>query len=152
MSSEVSSNLYDIYHFRVNKLLMMGRGTARNTQSFMPKQICEISASSWFYYKEVLKSYCFTSLTHYYIFSIKRETNLFHLAEITSYFVRITKYFLLFGLNAWGFRLHFASWWHRLYDSTFINATAHLTAVDYNWISKEYVKIYLYSDFCLFCI
>jgi hypothetical protein len=37
----------------VNKLLMMGRGTARNIQSFMPKKIWEISASCWFYCKEI---------------------------------------------------------------------------------------------------
>ena len=33
---------------------MMDRGTVRNMQSFMPLQICEISSSSWFYYKEIL--------------------------------------------------------------------------------------------------
>jgi len=30
---------------------MMGRGTVRNRYSFIPKIILEISASSWFYYK-----------------------------------------------------------------------------------------------------
>ena len=43
---------YTIAEFTVNKLLMMDRGTVRNIQSFIPKQICEISASSWFCYKE----------------------------------------------------------------------------------------------------
>jgi hypothetical protein len=37
----------------VNKLLMMDRRTVRNMYSFMPKLICEIGASSWFYYKEI---------------------------------------------------------------------------------------------------
>jgi len=37
----------------VNKLLMMCRGTARNMYSFMLKSIWEISALSWFYYKEI---------------------------------------------------------------------------------------------------
>ena len=52
---KLSANLYDIYHGCVysEKLLMMDRGTVRNTQSFIPKQILEISASSWFYYKKV---------------------------------------------------------------------------------------------------
>jgi len=44
---------YTIVEYTVNKLLMMDRRTVRNTKSFMPKQICEISASSWFYYKEM---------------------------------------------------------------------------------------------------
>ena len=35
-------------------ILVMGRGTTRNMQCFMTKLICEISASSWFYYKETL--------------------------------------------------------------------------------------------------
>ena len=39
----------------VNKLLMMDRGTVRNMSSFKTKLICEISASSWFYYKEILE-------------------------------------------------------------------------------------------------
>jgi hypothetical protein len=43
---------YTIAEWTVSKLLMIGRGTARNMQSFMPKYICEISACSWFYYKE----------------------------------------------------------------------------------------------------
>jgi hypothetical protein len=36
---KLSSNLYDIYQYRVysGKLLMMGRGTARNVWSFMPE-------------------------------------------------------------------------------------------------------------------
>ena len=37
----------------VNKLLMIYRRIVRNMQSFMTKYICEISASSWFYYKEI---------------------------------------------------------------------------------------------------
>jgi hypothetical protein len=32
---------------------MMDRGTVRNMQSFIPKQIWEISASGWFYYKDL---------------------------------------------------------------------------------------------------
>ena len=43
---------YTIAECTVNKLLMMDRRTVRNMQSFMTKYICEISASSWFYYKE----------------------------------------------------------------------------------------------------
>ena len=43
---------YTIAECTVNKLLMMDRGTVQNMQSFMTKQICEITASSWFYYKE----------------------------------------------------------------------------------------------------
>ena len=42
---------YTIAECTVNKLLMMIRRTVRNKQSFMTKQICEISASSWFYCK-----------------------------------------------------------------------------------------------------
>ena len=44
---------YTIAECTANKLLMTDRGTVRNVQSFMPKQICEIGASSWFYYKEI---------------------------------------------------------------------------------------------------
>jgi hypothetical protein len=44
---------YTIAECTVNKLLMMDRGTVRNMQSFMTKLICEISASGWFYYKEI---------------------------------------------------------------------------------------------------
>ena len=51
---------YIIAKCRVNKLLMMDRGTVRNMQSFMLKQICEISASSWFYYKEI----CYAARSH----------------------------------------------------------------------------------------
>ena len=45
---------YTIAECTVNKLLMMDRGTLRNMQSFISEKICEISASIWFYYKEVL--------------------------------------------------------------------------------------------------
>jgi len=44
---------YTIAECTVNKLLMMDRRTVRNMYSFMTKYICEISASSWFYYKEI---------------------------------------------------------------------------------------------------
>jgi hypothetical protein len=44
---------YIIAECTVNKLLMMDSRTVRNMWSFMTKQICEISASSWFYYKEI---------------------------------------------------------------------------------------------------
>ena len=37
----------------VKKLLIMGRGTARNMQSFMPEQMWEIGGSGWFFYKEI---------------------------------------------------------------------------------------------------
>ena len=40
----------------VNKLLIIGRETARNMQSFTPEYIWEIGASGWFYYKEILVS------------------------------------------------------------------------------------------------
>jgi hypothetical protein len=65
---KLSANLYDIAECTVNKLLTMDRGTVRNMWSFMSKQICDISASSWFYYKEICydarshdckKKYCF---------------------------------------------------------------------------------------------
>jgi hypothetical protein len=45
---------YIIAECTVNKLLMMGRGTARNMQSFIRGYIWEIAASGWFYYKEIL--------------------------------------------------------------------------------------------------
>jgi hypothetical protein len=35
-------------------------GTVQNMHSFMPKLICEISASSWFYYKEI----CYDAWPH----------------------------------------------------------------------------------------
>jgi len=44
---------YTIAECTVNKLMMMDRRTARNMQSFMTKQICEIGACSWLYYKEI---------------------------------------------------------------------------------------------------
>ena len=44
----------------MNKLLMMGRGTARNMKSFMPRWIWEIGASGWFYYKEI----CYDARSH----------------------------------------------------------------------------------------
>jgi len=40
-----------------NKLQMMDGGTVRNMWSFVPKYICEISASSWVYYKEIHRSF-----------------------------------------------------------------------------------------------
>jgi hypothetical protein len=45
---------------KVNKLLKMDRGTVRNMSSFMPKLICEISASSWFYCKVI----CYDARSH----------------------------------------------------------------------------------------
>ena len=51
---------YTIAECTVNKLPMMDRGTVRNAQSFTPKWICEISASSWFYYKEI----CYDARSH----------------------------------------------------------------------------------------
>jgi hypothetical protein len=45
----------------VNKLLMMGTGTARNMQSFMPEYIWEIGASGWFCYKEINGRICAVS-------------------------------------------------------------------------------------------
>ena len=52
---KLSANLYDIYHCCVcsEKLLMMDRGTVRNMKSFIPKISWEISASSWFNYKNL---------------------------------------------------------------------------------------------------
>jgi len=46
----MSSNFHDIYQCRIysGKLLMMGRGTARNTYSLLTKPIWEISASVGF--------------------------------------------------------------------------------------------------------
>ena len=44
---------YTIAECTVNKLLMMDRRTLRNMKSFMTKLICKISASIWFYYKEI---------------------------------------------------------------------------------------------------
>ena len=51
---------YTIVECTVNKLLVMDRGTVRNMQSFTTKYICEISASSWFYYKEI----CYDARSH----------------------------------------------------------------------------------------
>ena len=51
---------YTIVECTVNKLLMMDRRNVRNLQSFMTKYICEISASSWFYYKEI----CYDARSH----------------------------------------------------------------------------------------
>jgi hypothetical protein len=51
---------YTIAESTVSKLLMMDRGTVRNMESFMPKYICEISASSWFYCKEI----CYDARSH----------------------------------------------------------------------------------------
>ena len=50
----LSANLHDMYHCCVysEKLLMMDRGTVRNMWSFIPKEIADISASVWFYYKK----------------------------------------------------------------------------------------------------
>ena len=45
---------YTIAECTVNKLLMMDRRTVRNMWNFMTKQICKISASGCFYYKEKL--------------------------------------------------------------------------------------------------
>ena len=53
---------YTIAECTVNKLLLMDRGTVRNVQNFIPEQICEISASSWFYYKENLANKLHTNL------------------------------------------------------------------------------------------
>jgi len=52
---KLSANLYDIYHCCVysEKLLMMDRGTVRNMWSFISKINCQVSASSWFYYKNL---------------------------------------------------------------------------------------------------
>jgi len=44
----------------VNKLLVIGRVTARNMYSFMPEYILEIGASVWFYYKEI----CYDAQSH----------------------------------------------------------------------------------------
>jgi hypothetical protein len=66
---------YTIAKCTVNKLLMMGRGTAPNMESFMPKQICEISASSYFYYKEI----CCDARSH------ERKISLIHFASMLQY-------------------------------------------------------------------
>ena len=51
---KLSTNLHDIYHccVYIEELLMMDKGTVRNMESFLPKINWEISASSWFYYKD----------------------------------------------------------------------------------------------------
>jgi hypothetical protein len=51
---------YNIVECTVSKFLMMDRRNSRNMQSFMAKQICEISTSSWFYYKEI----CYGARSH----------------------------------------------------------------------------------------
>jgi len=51
---------YTIAECTVNKLLMMDRRTVPNMWSFMTKYICEIGASSWFYYKETYNELCRT--------------------------------------------------------------------------------------------
>ena len=52
---KLSANLYDIFHCCMysEELLMMDRGTVRNMYSFIPKINWEISASGWFYYKNL---------------------------------------------------------------------------------------------------
>ena len=47
---------YTIVECTVIKLLMMDRRTVRNMCRFITKYICEISVSSWFYYKEIFGS------------------------------------------------------------------------------------------------
>jgi len=53
---------YTIAECTVNKLLMIDRRTLRNMLSLMTKYICEISASSWFYYKENCTAHIFVTL------------------------------------------------------------------------------------------
>jgi hypothetical protein len=53
---ELSTNLYDIYHCSVNdeKLLMMDRGILAKHVEFHSKiKFEKISATSWFYYKDL---------------------------------------------------------------------------------------------------
>jgi len=54
-ASKLSANLYDIYHCCVysEKLLTMDRGTVQNMQFYSKNKLWEISASSWFYYKNL---------------------------------------------------------------------------------------------------
>ena len=51
---------YTFAEYTVNKLLMMDRRTVRNMYSFKTKYICEISSSSWIYYKEI----CYGARSH----------------------------------------------------------------------------------------
>ena len=45
--------IYNIAERTMIEILMMDRGILRNMLIFTPKYICEISASIWFYYKEM---------------------------------------------------------------------------------------------------
>jgi hypothetical protein len=51
---------YTIAECKVNKLLMMDRGTVRNVYSFMTKRNCKISAPNRFYCKEI----CYDARSH----------------------------------------------------------------------------------------
>jgi len=63
---KLSANLYDIYHCCVysEKLLTMDWGTVRNMQSCIPRQIWEISASGWFYYKKFVTMHGNMNIKH----------------------------------------------------------------------------------------
>ena len=77
-ASKLSANLYDIYHCYVysEKLLMMDRRTVRKTcRVLFQKQIWEISASSWFYYKDL--SRCTVTWTLYFNYKISDRTRIY---------------------------------------------------------------------------
>jgi hypothetical protein len=59
-----SPGVYSLYtqqwYMSYRFVVMMDRRTVRNMQSFMPKWICEIGASSWFHCKEI----CYDAWSH----------------------------------------------------------------------------------------
>ena len=78
--------LYDIYHCCVYsaRLLVMDRETVRNMYRPIPKKIWEISASSWFYYKNKIAT-CFDfndRLNDLSIWISKIHTNFVGILEI----------------------------------------------------------------------
>jgi hypothetical protein len=78
----------------VNKLLMMDRRTVQNMWSFKTKKICEIGASSWFYYIEI----CYhTALSHE---SRKMEEMIITHQQMHCYLSYCKKFFTLKRIKA----------------------------------------------------
>jgi hypothetical protein len=72
----------------VNKLLMMDRKTVRNIQCLMRNEICENSASSWFYYKEI----CYDARSRE---RKKRTTDLFNNVKVLKDWNRIADWSIM---------------------------------------------------------
>jgi len=69
---------YAIAECTVNKLLTMGRGNVRHMQSFITKSICGISASSWFYCKEMCALIFYTTFVYNISHSKKNSARHYH--------------------------------------------------------------------------